>query len=619
MFKLVQISTALACIFLTAVPGANPAAAQFTAGTEWVVNGTPNNAQEYPAIDSIPCGGYIVVWESQDQDGSGEGVYGRILDDTGFPSGAEFRVNTTTAGSQDQPAVASLPSGEFIVAWEASNGLDGSGDGVFAQRFSSAGIKLGAEFQVNTHTPQSQSSVDISADGSGNFVIVWQSAAQDGNNNGIFGQRFDSTATPLGTEFQVNTTTLGSQADPAVSMDDAGNFVVVFTHTTVDVGLPVDQQTRADVYGQRFASSGAAVGGEFVVNTYTTQNQDEPDVSMAPDGSFVVAWESGASLTLEPGLLGQDGSANGVFAQRYDASGNPAGTEFQVNTFTTLSQDDTSVQHLAGGGFVIAWESGGSTVTQDGDEVGVFAQIYDASGAPSGGEFLLNQRTSDDQTDAVIGADAAGNFVIAWESFDQDGSYGAIVARQWTTSSPEPVVCETTCDVTPAVGCISGAPGRSVIGLTKKGGSRDKLKWSLKRGGATALADFLDPANDADTEYTFCLYDASGKFLESTIPAMGFCNGKPCWRATGSTGFSYKSKLALAGGIQGMKMKAGEEGRASVQVKGKGALLGLEIGTYTAPVTAQLIADNGSTSQCWQTIFSTLSRNTLNGTSGKGP
>ena len=100
---------------------------------------------------------------------------------------------------------------------------------------------------------------------------------------------------------------------------------------------------------------------------------------------------------------------------------------------------------------------------------------------------------------------------------------------------------------------------------------------------------------------------------------MGFCNGKPCWRATGSTGFSYKSKLALAGGIQGMKMKAGEEGRASVQVKGKGALLGLEIGTYTAPVTAQLIADNGSTSQCWQTIFSTLSRNTLNGTSGKGP
>ncbi len=626
MNKLVHFSTALASVFLTTVIGLDTAAAQFTAGTEWVVNGTPNNAQEYPAIDSIPCGGYIVVWESQDQDGSGEGVYGRILDVMGFPSGAEFRVNTTTAGSQDQPAVASLPSGEFIVAWEASNGLDGSGDGVFAQRFSSAGIKLGLEFQVNTHTPQSQSSVDIAADGSGNFVIVWQSAAQDGNNNGIFGQRFDASATPLGTEFQVNTTTLGSQADPAVSMDDAGNFVVVFTNTTNDVGLPADQQTRADVYGQRYASSGARASSEFLVNTYTTQNQDEPDVSMASDGSFVVTWESGASLTLEtdsPPIFGQDGSTNGVFAQRFNSSGSPQGGEFQVNTYTTASQDDPHVSQLAGGGFVIAWESGGtlngSIITQDGDELGVFAQRYDASGAASGTEFLVNQRVSDDQTDPVIGADAEGNFVIAWESFDQDGSYGAIVARQWATSSPEPVVCEVTCDVTPAIGCISGAPGRSVIGLTKKGGSRDKLKWSLKRGGATALADFLDPANDAATEYTFCLYDASGKFLESTIPAMGFCDGKPCWRATGSTGFSYKSKLAQAGGIQGMKMKAGEEGRASVQIKGKGSLLGLQIGTYAVPVTAQLIADNGSTSQCWQTVFSTLSRNTLSATSGKGP
>jgi hypothetical protein len=56
-------------------------------------------------------------------------------------------------------------------------------------------------------------------------------------------------------------------------------------------------------------------GGEFRVNTYTTSNQFEPTVTALADGGFVVAWTS----------FGQDGFSYGIYAQRYNAQGQPVG------------------------------------------------------------------------------------------------------------------------------------------------------------------------------------------------------------------------------------------------------------------------------------------------------
>jgi hypothetical protein len=49
--------------------------------------------------------------------------------------GSEFLVNTYTTGSQDDPSVAMTRSGDFVVAWDGAPGQDGSGYGVFAQRY----------------------------------------------------------------------------------------------------------------------------------------------------------------------------------------------------------------------------------------------------------------------------------------------------------------------------------------------------------------------------------------------------------------------------------------------------------------------------------------------------
>ena len=115
--------------------------------------------------------------------------------------------------------------GDFVVAWQ-SNLQDGSGNGIFAQRYNAAGVAQGVEFRVNTTTANSQILPDIALDADGDFVIAWTSYGQDGSGNGIFAQRYNAAGVAQGIEFRVNTTTANFQVSPDIAMDADGDFVV---------------------------------------------------------------------------------------------------------------------------------------------------------------------------------------------------------------------------------------------------------------------------------------------------------------------------------------------------------------------------------------------------------
>src|SRR6058998_937806 len=85
------------------------------------------------------------------------------------------------------------------------------------------GNPLGPEFRVNTYTTNDQTQPSVAADASGNFVVVWE--RQYGYfNRQIFGQRYASSGAPLGAEFRVPTFTFGGvHAAPSVAADSAGN------------------------------------------------------------------------------------------------------------------------------------------------------------------------------------------------------------------------------------------------------------------------------------------------------------------------------------------------------------------------------------------------------------
>jgi len=381
-------------------------------GPEFRVNTYTTNDQRYPSVSLAGgSGDFVVVWQSESQDGSSYGAFGQRFSAAGAPLGPEFRANTFTPGNQGHagPAVALDPSGNTVVTW-SSYGQDGDGFGVYAQRYSSAGVPLGNEFRVNTATSSHQGLSSVATDASGNFVVVWMTSFPEN----VWGQRFASSGSPLGGQFQVNSGPFGF--GPIVAMDAAGDFVVAWqkNDTASDLGI----------IARRFAASGVPLGNEFRVNTVTAGNQYYPGVASDAVGNFVVIWGSA------------DGDDTGVFAQRFASSGAPLGGEFRVNTYTTGVQGRSllrpSVALDAAGNFVIVWGSD----PQDGFFAGAFGQRFDSAGAPVGPEFRINTYTTNDQRSPSVAADGAGNFVVVWSSYSQDGSVEGVFGQRFGSIVP---------------------------------------------------------------------------------------------------------------------------------------------------------------------------------------
>jgi hypothetical protein len=229
-----------------------------------------------PDVASDPNGGFIVAWATQ-LDSSVFGISAQRFASDGMRIGTEFQVNTYTLGRQDQPAVAIDAAGGFMVVWKSEN-QDGDGYGIFGQQFASAGARIGSELQVNTYTPDDQNFAAIAAEAGGVFVVVWDSRSQDGDGDGIFGQRFAAGGSRLGGEFQVNVQTVGSQYLPAVAADTNGGFLVAWTGNDYDI------------LARHFTSGGTPVGGDFEVTAYAYPS--DASLASAPNGTFVAAWDN---------------------------------------------------------------------------------------------------------------------------------------------------------------------------------------------------------------------------------------------------------------------------------------------------------------------------------------
>ncbi len=138
--------------------------------------------------------------------------------------GSEFRVNTFIGADQFQPATAVGADGDFVVVWSDQAQADAGFDIHFAGS-SSAGVRLFGEFEVvNSYTGSVQIEPAVAAEADGDFVVVWTSYFQEGYASGIFAQRFSSQGVPLAIEFQVNAYTVDYQLLPAVAIDAEGRY-----------------------------------------------------------------------------------------------------------------------------------------------------------------------------------------------------------------------------------------------------------------------------------------------------------------------------------------------------------------------------------------------------------
>jgi len=273
-------------------------------------------------------------------------------------------------------------------------------------------IKIGPEFQVNTYTTDSQWSPSMAGLSDGKFVVTWGDLAQDGSLTGIYGQMFNANGIKYGSEFQVNTYTINYQSAPMIEGLSDSKFVVTWSSNGQD-------GDGWGVYVQMFYANGTKYSSEFRVNTYVVSHQSFPPSTRLNDGKFVVTWHSN----------GQDGSDCGVYGQIFNANGTKFLSEFQVSTYTAFDQSYATVTVLNDGKFVVTWMSYG----QDGDDYGIYYQMFNANGTKFLSESQVNMYTTYSQEYPSITSLSNGKFIITWSSFGQDKSYYGVYGQIFNT------------------------------------------------------------------------------------------------------------------------------------------------------------------------------------------
>jgi len=389
-----------------------PAVAQ-EGGPPFQVNTFTANYQRGPAIATDASGGFVVAWESETQDGADDTVIARAFEATGAPRTGEVQGNfLKTLGPQFQPAVAVQPDGGFFLVW--TDGFPAAHN-VWLRRFTANGAPLlGTEQQVNPPLLYgNQQTPTIDADTGGHAVVVW--ASQNGLGSPdwtIFAKRYSAAGIPLSGDLQVSQRTAGAQDHPVVAVDPQGNFVVAWH------AFGRDGSGNA-VLARHFDAAGNPLGAEFLVNVTVSGNQERPWVDRDSTGRFVVAWQS----------EGQDGSSWGVYARRFDAAGNALSNEFKVNTHTAAFQERPVVSLTPDGRFIIVWQSASQEGTPD---YGVYGQRYDAVGTPAGPEFHVNTTIQGHQYQPAVAAQPGGGFIVTWAQ--QQG--GSLFTDLWARIYP---------------------------------------------------------------------------------------------------------------------------------------------------------------------------------------
>lgn len=251
------------------------------------------------AVAPIGGGEFVVVWLGAG--GPERPILGQRFDGAGDPIGDPFEVVSQTRGFFVEPAIggnarADEPS-DFVVTWDGYQDREALFD-VYARRFDPAGVPLGEEFRVPSATLPSQSSPRVAVNDAGEALVTWSQWDEVSESFDVFERRFDSDGKAMGSERRVNSTTPGDQGLPSVSADGSGEFVIAWQSYLQD-------GSSEGVFGQRIAPSGVRIGGEFQVNTYTYDSQYGPSISGAGAERFVVVWQSRGQDGSQEGIFGQ--------------------------------------------------------------------------------------------------------------------------------------------------------------------------------------------------------------------------------------------------------------------------------------------------------------------------
>ncbi len=365
-------------------------------GGETVVNTSTTGDQIRPQVTSLASGGYVVTWETADttRDGSGSAIMGRVYDSAGVALGNDFRMNTLATADQRQPTVAGLGDGSFVVIWHTTDTVqDGSGWSMRGQRFDAAGAVLGAEFRVNTSAFGSQNNADIAVLADGRFVVSWQHG--NTGSSEVHAQVYNANGTAQGGQIYVGFS--GNVDSSVVALSDGG-FVVAYGRGG-GIWFQRYDVNRIAVGGEQYAGDGflpeasALTEGGFVIawrgGSTTISARSFSATGAATSTVFTISADADSSV--EASIVNL---AGGGFAASWTNGFSGSGTGQDIRLGIFQPQANTAPELGAATRNISVAENAVTVVTITAtDDGGPSPVTYSITGGADAARFAINATT----------------------------------------------------------------------------------------------------------------------------------------------------------------------------------------------------------------------------------
>ena len=462
----------------------------------------------------------------------------------GKPLSGDILVNTITANNQTNPSVAMDSSGDFVVSFSSYEPSAPDVRGIWARRFDTNGnARDKTEFLVNSDASHPKDDSSVAMDAKGDFTVVWQDEGLNGSSYGVYGQRFNSAAVKQGGQFQVSTYASGAQIEPRIAMDANGDSVVAWSSFLED-------GNGYGVYAKRYSSSGVAQGKEFLVNQTTLNNQWQPSVAMDSSGAFVISWTSlqvpdSDGQTAYDGVYARMYNANGTTAW---TDPNTGMAEFRINATITPSSpknlpnaEQSAVAMDGNGNFTTVWLGPYALVPLFGEVNDIYARVVLINPQSSGGSTASPMRSAfDGWGGGWTGAAADGLTPVTVTVPGGPGNDTFQVVPGSTPSAWSLKVNGTLTAISSGTGILvlDGGSGSNTLDITDASGNETIELWSnhiaFTYGGLTletkniSNVNFQGYGNDSVT-----MNGAGGDTLTASATSATLTNGTYSLSASG--------------------------------------------------------------------------------------
>ncbi|MFK7962865.1 MAG: cadherin domain-containing protein [Burkholderiaceae bacterium] len=316
------------------------------------IQNTLSVKHEEPTVAMASNGDFMIVWKSDDGAG-GSGVNGQVFNADGtskarpadapadpYTNPSEFRINNTTPGDQERPAIAVRSDDTFLVSWQGPfTVLSTTSDGVAYTLHDLDGSRIRNEAVASLGVSTDEVRPAVASNPIDNTMII--AFQQNGTDDRIQLRRLQSDGDlvlPVA-DVEVPGRNLN---DPSIAFANDGRYYLTAKADNDDILL------------WAFAADNTLITATPVqVNEVSGGKLSNAEVAVAANGSVVVVWDH------EQGPQNDE-----ISIRQFDANGNPITAETYVNIDTDKHQHRPSLA-IAGNTALVIW--GGDTVTDNQD------------------------------------------------------------------------------------------------------------------------------------------------------------------------------------------------------------------------------------------------------------